>query len=88
MFRDVLERERPWEITGMLGDLTLHGPQREVRIRRNGRDTTFQLRTTPAGFDSLYRSDSTGLGRALRFCQAAYSLIGDAGLPDCVDERP
>jgi hypothetical protein len=87
-FREVLNRQRPWEIDGRLGDLTVHGPQRQVRIHKDGREKTFHLMTTPPGFDRLYGSDASQLARALRFCQAAYSLLGDSELPDCVDDHP
>jgi len=83
-----VERERPWEITGTIGVLAFHGPQREIRVLGPEGERVFQLMTTPEGFEELYPTDPSQLARAIRFCQTAYSLLGESSLPDCVDGRP
>jgi hypothetical protein len=84
-FLSVLDRERPWEIAGYFGELPVHGPLRTVQVNVNGVRSEFRLYTTPKGFEHLYKTDETGLGRALRFCEAIRALIRDEGLPRCVD---
>ncbi len=87
-FLDVLERERPWELNGVLGDLTPDGPQRAVVVRFRGKRSEFVLHRTPWGFEQVYRSDESGLSRALRFCEAIRGLASGYSVPACVDVAP
>ncbi len=79
-----LEREKPLELSGRLGDLMFDGPERSVRVTLGGRSSSFQILGTPPGFAQVYRTDPSGLGRALRVCEAVRRL-GAADLASCVD---
>ena len=84
---ELLRRERPWELTGALGDLVVDGPQRAVASRDGKRGGSFRLFSTPPGFAQIYLTDSSGLGRAIRVCEGVRALARDASLPSCVDRR-
>lgn len=86
-FEVLLQRERPWEIQGGMGDLLVDGPERHISVNVDGHQSTFTLYTTPTGVSALYRNDSTQLSRALRVCEALYAMAGDETLPGCVDDR-
>jgi hypothetical protein len=85
-FRAAVVRERPLELSGSLGDLRVDGPQRTIRVAEGSQTTSIRLYSTPPGFERLYRSDSSGLARALRVCEAVRQL-GGADLASCVDVR-
>ena len=84
---ELLRRERPWELTGALGDLVVDGPERAVASRDGKREGSFRLFSTPPGFAQIYLTDSSGLGRAIRVCEGVRALTRDASLPSCVDRR-
>jgi hypothetical protein len=85
-FKASVARERPTELSGAVGDLTVDGPVREVRVDTGGRASSFRLYTTPSGLSLIYRSDPSDVSRALRVCEAVRAL-GGKGLASCVDAR-
>ncbi len=85
-FRQVVARERAIELSGVLGDLTVDGPVRLLRVSIGDRAATIRLHTTPPGFAEVYQGDTSGLGRALRVCEAI-RLLGGKKLASCVDTR-
>ena len=85
-FRMALERERPTELTGNIGDLVIDGPVREVRVSVGGRSGTFRLYSTPPGLGWTYRTDPSDVSRAIRLCEAVRAL-GGSGFAGCVDVR-
>ena len=84
---EVLRREKPWELTGALGDLVVDGPERSVASKDGKREGSFRLFSTPPGFAQIYLTDTSGLGRAIRVCEGVRALARDASLPSCVDRR-
>ncbi len=85
-FRQVVMRERAIELSGVMGDLTVDGPVRVLRVSVGNRAATIRLHTTPPGFAAVYQSDTSSLGRALRVCEAI-RLLGGRELASCVDAR-
>jgi len=85
-FKLAVERERPTELSGRIGDLAVDGPVREVRVNVGGHSGTFRLYTTPPGIGWTYRTDSGDVSRAIRVCEAVRAL-GGGKLASCVDVR-
>jgi hypothetical protein len=85
-FKSRIRRERATELSGVIGDLTVDGPERSVQVDIDGRTSSFRLYTTPPGLGLLYRSDPSDVSRALRVCEAVRALGGEE-LTSCVDVR-